>query len=172
MPISDALLAEFDHETAATRNLLARVPDARAGWKPHEKSRSLGELATHLAHLVAWVPVTLKRTEFDTNPVDGETIRTPPFQSTARLLQSYDDDVKLARSLLTGISDGELMVTWSLKSAGKTMFVLPRVAVFRSFVMNHTIHHRGQLTVYLRMCDVPLPALYGPTADSIMDSGL
>lgn len=166
MSIAESILPEFNHETASTRALLERVPDTMAAWKPHVKSRSLGELAMHLAALLDWAPVTLKEFEFDTDPPDGRRYSHPAFESTARMLESYDAGVKTVRALLAAATDGEMMVPWALKSGGRTMFSMPRVAVFRAFIMNHAIHHRGQLTVYLRLCDVPLPAVYGPTADT------
>ena len=160
------MLPDFDHETATTRTLLERVPSDRVDWKPHGKSMSLGELAMHIAHIPLWASVTLERTEFDTNPPDGPGITTPPYQSPARLLQSYDENVRVARALVQRMTDGEFMVQWTLKNGGRPVFSMPRVSVFRSFVMNHAIHHRGQLSVYLRLLDVPLPNIYGPTADT------
>ena len=165
MPIAESILPEFDHETATTRALLERVPEGKADWQPHAKSMSLGHLAMHIANIPHWSPVALERTWFDTNPVDGERATTPPFQSASHLLQFYDEGVASARALLAGKTDGEFMMQWTLKSGGKTIFSMPRVAVFRSFILNHAVHHRGQLSVYLRLLDVPLPNIYGPTAD-------
>ena len=166
MPIAESTLPEFDHETATTRLLLERVPEAKADWQPHSKSMSLGHLAMHIANIPHWTSVTLERTWFDTNPIDGQRATTPPFQSAGHLLQFYDEGVRAARALLARTTDGEFMVQWTLKIAGKTMFSMPRVAVFRSFILNHAVHHRGQLSVYLRLLDVPLHNIYGPTADS------
>ena len=165
MSIAESILPEFDHETATTRTLLARVPEDRAEWKPHVKSMSLGHLAMHIATIPVWASVTLERREFDVNPPEGRS-STPPFESCERLLQAYDANVSAARALLTRTSDGEFLVHWTLKSGGKTLYSMPRVAVFRSFVLNHAVHHRGQLSVYLRLLDVPLPNIYGPTADT------
>ena len=166
MAIAESMLPEFDHETATTRTLLERVPDGKAGWKPHAKSMSLGELAMHVASIPDWTPITLKHTEFDSNPPGGQSYTPPVYESTAKLLAAYDTGVKAARAMLAASSDGEMMVPWALKNGGKTIFSMPRVAVFRSFIMNHAIHHRGQLSVYLRLCDVALPSIYGPTADT------
>ena len=166
MAIAESILPEFDHETATTRTLLERVPAERAEWQPHVKSMSLGSLAMHIASLPNWATVTLERTEFDTNPPGGPRITTPAYESAARLLQIYDANVSAARALLARTTDGEFMVQWTLKSGGKSMFSMPRIAVFRSFVLNHAVHHRGQLSVYLRLLDVPLPNIYGPTADT------
>lgn len=166
MAIAESILPEFDHETATTRTLLERVPAEKAEWQPHVKSMSLGRLAMHIANLPNWATITLERREFDTNPPDGPRITSPAFESAARLLQIYDANVSAARALLARTTDGEFMVQWTLKSGGKTMFCMPRIAVFRSFVLNHAVHHRGQLSVYLRLLDVPLPNIYGPTADT------
>ena len=166
MSIAESILPEFDHETATTRLLLERVPEIKAEWQPHAKSMSLGHLAMHIANIQHWAPVAIERTGFDTNPIDGQRATTPPFQSAAHLLQFYDEGVRTARALLARTTDGEFMVPWTLKSGGKSLFNMPRVAVFRSFILNHAVHHRGQLSVYLRLLDVPLPNIYGPTADS------
>jgi uncharacterized damage-inducible protein DinB len=166
MSIAESILPEFDHETATTRTLLERVPEAKAAWKPHQKSMSLGELAMHVSTLPAWAPITLRETQFDTSPPGGQSFAPPAFESTAKMLAAYDEGVRASRAMLASATDAELMVAWALKTAGKTVFTMPRVAVFRSFIMNHAIHHRGQLSVYLRMCDVPLPSIYGPTADT------
>ena len=166
MAIAESILPEFDHETATTRTLLERVPAEKAEWKPHVKSMSLGNLAMHIANLPNWATITLERTEFDTNPPDGPRVTNPGYESALRLLQIYDANVSAARALLVRMTDGEFMVQWTLKSGGKTMFSMPRIAVFRSFVLDHAVHHRGQLSVYLRLLDVPIPNIYGPTADT------
>jgi uncharacterized damage-inducible protein DinB len=166
MSIAESMLPEFDHETATTRTLLERVPDGKAAWKPHVKSMSLGDLAMHVSTIPGWTPVTLKETAFDTNPPGGQQYTPPAFESTAKVLERYDKSVSESRAMLAAATDTDMMVPWALKSGGKTVFSMPRVAVFRSFIMNHIIHHRGQLSVYLRLCDVPLPSIYGPTADT------
>ena len=166
MAIAESILPEFDHETATTRTLLERVPAEKAEWQPHVKSMSLGKLAMHIANLPNWATITLERTEYDTNPPDGPRVTTPAYESGVRLLQIYDANVSAARALLVRTTDGQFMVQWTLKSGGKTMFSMPRIAVFRSFVLNHAVHHRGQLSVYLRLLDVPIPNIYGPTADT------
>jgi uncharacterized damage-inducible protein DinB len=165
MGISDTLLPEFDHETVTTRVVLECVPEAQAAWRPHARSRSLGELAMHIAQLPVWMSIALERKEFDANPPDGRRMAVAAFESGRQLLQVYDANVALARTLLTAATDGELMVQWTLKNGGRVLYTLPRVAAVRSFMLNHTVHHRGQLTVYLRLLDVPLPNVYGPTAD-------
>jgi uncharacterized damage-inducible protein DinB len=165
MPIAESILPEFDHEMATTRVLLERVPAERAGWSPHPKSRLLGDLAMHVARIPAWASIALERTEFDASAPVNDALTTPAYESAAQLLRVYDDNVRAARARLVGTTDGEFMVQWTLKNAGKVLFSMPRVAVFRSFILNHAVHHRGQLTVYLRLCDQKVPSIYGPTAD-------
>jgi len=168
MSIAESVLPEFDQEMASTRRLLERVPDAHKDWKPHPKSFSLGDLAIHICNLLSWTGMTLEQTELDINPPGGPPWTPPQFTSTADALKMFDENVKAARAALAKTSDQEYMVDWSLKSGGQTVLTLPRVVCIRSFVMNHVIHHRGQLSVYLRLKDVPLPSIYGPSAD---DSG-
>lgn len=166
MAIAKALLPEFEHEMATTRSLLERVPEDRAGFRPHEKSTALGELAVHIANLVGLGPMAVFQTEVDMNPPGGPGFTPPAFTTTAALLELFDANMEKARDAIAGASDEELMVPWTLKSGGNAIFTLPRAGVLRTMVMNHVIHHRGQLSVYLRLNDVPLPSIYGPTADS------
>lgn len=161
--ISKGLLAEFDHEMATTRSLLERFPESQAGFRPHPKSYDLASLVMHLANIPYWATVTMRETELEANPPGGLPVRR--FESTAKLLEEFDAKVKEAREAITAASDEDFRVKWTLKNGGNAMFTLPRIAVMRGFVMNHHIHHRGQLSVYYRMCDVPLPSIYGPTAD-------
>jgi uncharacterized damage-inducible protein DinB len=165
MALSEALLPEFDHEMANTRKTLERVPEDKFDWKPHEKSMSLGNLATHLATLPSWVVFTINETSLDIAPVDGPPMKTEPATSRQEILDRFDESVKTAREALAGASDEQLFVDWSLLSGGNTVLTMPRVAVLRSFVMNHNIHHRAQLGVYLRLNDVAVPSIYGPSAD-------
>ena len=161
MAIADSLLPEFDHEMTVTRKLLERVPEDRLDWQPHHKSMTLGRLAQHVATIPRWGDVTLSRTEFDlaSEPPPG------PMASRAEMLAAFDGHVATARAALVGKGDGEMTAAWALKRDGSTIFSMPRTAVWRSFVMSHIIHHRAQLGVYLRMHDVPLPSVYGPSAD-------
>jgi uncharacterized damage-inducible protein DinB len=168
MAIADSLLPEFDHEVATTRSLLERIPEAQATWKPHEKSMTLGELSSHIANVPGWVISTMTATELDLNPPGGPAFVSPTFDGTEALVKTFDENVKSARAAIASASDGDMFVDWSLKSNGETLLCMPRVAVLRSFIMNHLIHHRGQLSVYLRLQDVPLPSIYGPTADTPM----
>ena len=162
MAIKDSLLPEFDHEMGTTRRVLERVPDADLAWKPHAKSFSLGELAYHLAHIPTWVDVT-----FDVAIFDIATVGARPKQpaAIAPLLTAFDANVKKARARINEQPDPAFFATWTLKKEGQEIFTMPKVAVLRSFVMNHLIHHRGQMSVYLRLRNVPLPSIYGPTAD-------
>lgn len=161
MPLVDALLPEFDHEMTVTRTLLERVPEDKFDWKPHQKSFSLGELAQHVATIPYWGTVTVSRPGID---IASEP-RPDPLTTRAAVLAVFDGHVADARAALAGRSDAELMVPWTLANGGQTVFSMPRAAVWRSFVLSHLIHHRGQLSVYLRMHDVPLPSIYGPSAD-------
>lgn len=163
MAIRDTLLPEFDHEMATTRRLLERVPEGELGWKPHEKSMTLGQLAGHIANLPSWCTMTLDRTKLDLETIAGQRAASQP--SREELLREFDRKVANARALLASATDPELLAPWTLMQAQQEFFTLPRISVLRSFVMNHLIHHRGQLTVYLRLKDVPLPPIYGPTAD-------
>jgi uncharacterized damage-inducible protein DinB len=165
MAMNQALIGEFDYEMANTRKTLERVPDAKFDWKPHAKSFSLGALAGHIAFIPFWARDTIQKPDFDVNPVGGHVAQPPPLKTRADVLAFFDQGVAAARAALQGASDEALMAPWSLLSGGKAIFTMPRVAVLRSMIMNHLVHHRGQLTVYLRMNDLPVPALYGPSAD-------
>ena len=164
MPIVDALLPEYDHELATTRRLLERVPEADFGWKPHEKSMSLGQLAGHVANIPFWLLSTMTADFYDVTAGDKEATLAPP-ETRQELLAAFDDKMKKARASLAAATDAQMLAPWALKNDGQEIFSMPRIAVVRSFVMNHLIHHRGQLSVYLRLRDVPLPSIYGPTAD-------
>jgi uncharacterized damage-inducible protein DinB len=150
---------------ANTRKALERVPEEKFGWKPHEKSMTLGRLATHVAELTGWIPTTLETESLDFAPPGAPPNRPKTAGSRAELLDTFDKNVAAARSAIPGAGGAQWMVPWILLNGGKTMFSLPRIAVLRGMAMNHIIHHRGQLAVYLRLNDVPVPALYGPSAD-------
>lgn len=166
MSISAALLPEFDYEMANTRRTLERIPESCFDWTPHEKSPSMGNLVSHLANLPSWAAMTIEQDSINMIPPDGsDPPKTPQVGSTQEALESFDQKVASARKLLAGASDADLLATWSLLYGEETVLSMPKVAVLRGFVMNHMIHHRGQLTVYMRMNDLPLPALYGPSAD-------
>ena len=165
MPISKTILPEFDHEMANTRKTLERVPDDKFAWKPHEKSMTLGALSTHVANIPSWTAQTFDRDELDVAPPGAPAYRLEEAKSTAELLEAFDRNVASARSALEAASDENWQGKWSLLMTGKPIFNLPRTAVMRGFVMNHLIHHRAQLGVYLRLLDVPVPSIYGPSAD-------
>jgi uncharacterized damage-inducible protein DinB len=164
MSLAQSLLPEFDHEMKITRRLLERVPEDRATWKPHQKSMSLEQLAMHIANLPSWITRGLMLTEFDLNPPGGIPARR--FESTAQLLATFDANVAEARAAIEGAGATDLTATWTLKNAGQVAMTMPRATIVRSWAMNHIVHHRGQLSVYLRLNDVPLPMIYGPSADT------
>lgn len=161
------LVGEFDHEAGSTRRVLERVPDAHVDWAPHPKSKPLGELALHIAGLPVWVGRALTMPEYDFLGPDAPKPGLQPWVSKDALMAKFDKNVADARAILLATGDAQMMEPWSLKRGGDVMFTLPRLAVIRSMVLSHTIHHRGQLTVYLRLKDVPLPGIYGPTADEM-----
>lgn len=162
MSIAASLTQELLYEAGNTRKLLARAPNEHLGWKPHAKSMTLGELAVHVADIPNYVLPVITTEEFAFDPEQHTPKR---YVSAAELVAAHDAAVKAAEAALNGVADEQLMVNWSLKTPTATLFTLPRVAVLRSMVLNHWYHHRGQLTVYLRMKDVPLPETYGPSAD-------
>lgn len=161
MSIAQSLLGEFDNEMANTRKTLERIPENKFEYKPDPKSMSMGKLASHLAEMCGWLPSMMQGPELDI-PADFK-----PYAATSRndLLSTFDKNVAGSRAALAAAGDQALMQDWSLKFAGNTMFTMPRIACYRSMIMNHVIHHRAQLTVYYRLNGVPVPALYGPSAD-------
>lgn len=154
-------LKEFDIEMDSTRRLLERVPEAKGGWKPHEKSFPLAHLAQLVSWIPGWIATSLRETSIDLRAGEGGGYS---LQSTEKLLAGFDQNAKEAREGLASTLGAALEVPWSLKAGGHVIFTLPRGEVVRQH-LNHLIHHRGQLTVYLRLIDVPLPQIYGPTAD-------
>ena len=150
MPLNQAMLGEFDQEMANTRRTLERVPEDKWDWAPHPKSMKMGDLAQHVAHIPGWVIETLNRDALDIAP-GGEYVKNEPLAGRKLLSEAGDD--------------AQMMKPWSLQANGQNLFTLPKAGVLRSFVMNHMIHHRAQLCVYLRLNNVPVPALYGPSAD-------
>ena len=165
MPLRDALLAEYDQEVANTRKTLERVPEGKFDWRPHPKSGTLIWLASHVANLTGWAKETLTQSELDLAPGGKQPEMPPPPKTTKELLAFLDKNVAGGRAALAAVTDEQMFQPWSLKRNGQVLMTLPRAAVLRSFVLNHLIHHRAQLTVYLRLLDVPVPALYGPSAD-------
>jgi uncharacterized damage-inducible protein DinB len=163
--IAQSLLPEFDHEMSNTRRVLERVPEDKFGWKPHDKSGTMGWLAAHVATMPQWGQMTLQTEGFDVNPPGGGTPQMPQPKTRDELLALFDQHRDAFRAAVEGASDAGMMATWTLLAGGKVVFSMPRVAVLRGMIMNHIVHHRGQLTVYLRLTGVPVPALYGPSAD-------
>jgi uncharacterized damage-inducible protein DinB len=161
MAIKDALLADYDHEMGSTRRLLERVPDDKLAWKPHERSRSLAGLATHVSRIARWGSTILNESSFELTEVPAADA---DLASRAAILAVFDETRARTRASMDKL-DGEYNSLWTLKRGGQQVFSVPRVAAFRSFVLHHIIHHRGQLSVYLRLNDVPVPAMYGPSAD-------
>jgi uncharacterized damage-inducible protein DinB len=162
MNLIDALIGEYEHECKVTRKTLERVPDAKLGWKPHTKSMTMGQLASHLAEIPGWVASTMGADEFNFDS------GYKPFagQSTAEILKTFDKNTSEALAAMKkGVSNETLMKKWTLKANGHPLFSMPKAGALRSFVFSHQIHHRGQLSVYLRLNDVPVPAIYGPSAD-------
>jgi uncharacterized damage-inducible protein DinB len=157
--ISETLLPEFDQEMASTRRVLERVPDDKPEWKPHPKSFSVAHLAQLVASLPGWIGQTLTNTELDLSASPGYS-----NQNTTSLLNQFDDNVKKARQAIEKSSDEDYEVQWFLKLQGKVVFSAPRRVVVRQHI-SHLSHHRGQMTVYLRLLDVAVPSIYGPTAD-------
>lgn len=166
MPVTfkDVLLSEFDHEVAVTRQLLVRVPAAALAWRPHSRSMSLGRLAAHLVEVPKWGGSILDRDGHDLARAEDPPNEDVPIALPA-LLESFDQQTTTLRRRLDEISDAELSAPWSLTRGDQLLMTMPRVVAVRRFMMNHLIHHRGQLTVYLRLQNVPLPPIYGPTAD-------
>jgi len=160
VPISVALISELDQEAAATSKLLERVPQDKLDWKPHDKSMPLGRLATHIAELPGWGKVTIQQDVLDMAGFEPTVLGT-----VSEIVELFDKNVSEFRDTLSGASDNEFMKTWTMTYEGKEVFAAPKMTVVRSMVMNHLVHHRGQLTVFLRMNDVPLPMTYGPSAD-------
>jgi uncharacterized damage-inducible protein DinB len=164
MALNHGLLAEFDHEVAGTRKTLERVPYTKADWKPHPKSFALAALATHVARLPGWAKEALTQDALDM-AAPGSEEWGKLMGSHADLMALFEKNVAAGRAAIAGTSDETFMQPWSLKTGETVHLTMPKIAVLRSFVMNHLIHHRAQLGVYLRMLDVPVPALYGPSAD-------
>jgi uncharacterized damage-inducible protein DinB len=161
MALKDGLIAEFDHEVGTTRRLLERLADDRLAWKPHPRSMSLAGLATHLSNLSYWGSIILNSGAFDLADAP------PPLEelkSRTDILSAFDQKASAVRGSLDR-TDAELLAPWSLRRGGQEVFTMPRLTAFRTFVLYHLVHHRGQLSVYLRMNDIPVPAIYGPSAD-------
>jgi uncharacterized damage-inducible protein DinB len=159
--LSQAILPEFDHEMANTRKSLERVPEDKFSFKPHAKSMALGTLATHLATINHWAEAIFGQDNFDVSTAP----RTPELKSRAEVLAAFDKNAASARKSIADATDADFMKPWTLSAGPNTIFTLPRIGVVRSFLLNHAIHHRAQLGVYLRLNDIAVPSIYGPSAD-------
>jgi len=162
---AECILPEFDHEMASTRRILERVPDDKFDWRAHPKSNTVGWNVSHLAEIPSWVAATLTGTEWDFAPVGGEPYRTPLLKTQAEVLAAFDRHVADARQALAAVKDEDMGVMWSLLEGGKPVLSMPRAVVIRSFILNHTIHHRAHVCVYLRLNNIPVPGMYGPSGD-------
>jgi uncharacterized damage-inducible protein DinB len=162
LTISQTLLPQFDLEMESTRKLLACIPEDKFAWKPHDKSMTLGRLASHIAEMAHWAVETIGKDKLELTP------GTKPFfaESKAELISVLEKNAAEAHTAIAGATDPQLLQNWSLVYGGQTVFTMPRIAVLRGPVLSHIIHHRGQLTVYLRLNNVPIPGMYGPTADA------
>jgi len=161
MPMVDMILMELDQEAATTRRLLERVPGDKLGWKPHTKSMTLGELAMH----VATTPAVIAQFASVSNFELPDHFEQPKPASAAEVVSAHDQSIAEARARLRDFNDAAMMATWTLSKGGKTIFSVPRAGLIRTLLLNHWYHHRGQLSVYLRELDVPIPSIYGPSAD-------
>lgn len=162
--IRDTLLPEFDHETATTAKVLANIPADKLDWRPHEKSFTMGELANHIVDLLGWCQATLERDGFDMQK-DGADFPPSKANTVEQLLANYEAGRVKARAALAAIEDAEFAKPWTLSHGGHAIFSQPKAAVLRSFAFNHGVHHRGQLSVYLRLTGAQVPSIYGPSAD-------
>ena len=161
MALIDGMLQELDEEAKTTRRVLERVPDNQLTWRPHEKARTLGELALH----VAMVPGAVAELVASPSPAQIPDFTEPSLKSASELIPILDQSIAKAKKVLGGVGDATLLETWRLMQGEREIFAVPRVALLRSIMLNHWYHHRGQLTVYLRELDVPIPSIYGPSAD-------
>jgi len=162
MKMIESLIAEFEHEAQTTRRHLERLPADKLDWRPHEKSFTARGLASHIVDCVGWGDSIFSNDEFDVDPAAYKPYRA---ESVVDLIETFDDKVAECRQALTRVADADVMLPWRLKIMGRVRFEKPKGAVFRDFTLSHLIHHRGQLSVYLRLLDVPVPGSYGPTAD-------
>jgi uncharacterized damage-inducible protein DinB len=162
MSLVDGLLPEFDREMGVTRRMLAAVPFNKADWKPHAKSKSMGELASHIANVPRLGIFLMTQPDLE---IGASFPRPPDCTSSEELLARFDEHVKSVRGALASKADVEMATPWTMRHEGKEMFTMSRASAWRTFIISHLIHHRGQLTVYLRLNDVPVPPAYGPTAD-------
>jgi uncharacterized damage-inducible protein DinB len=165
MSYADTLLPEFDQEMANARKVLERIPEDKLDWRAHPKSNTIGWNANHLAEIPGWVEGTLTMPYWDMAPPGGERYQSPRLTKRQEILDLFDRNVAAARKAIQNVKDEDLARSWSLLEAGKPLFTMPRAAIIRSFVLNHLIHHRAILCVYLRLNNIPVPGMYGPSGD-------
>jgi uncharacterized damage-inducible protein DinB len=165
MSYAETLLPEFDQEMANTRKVLERIPDDKLDWQAHARSHTIGWNANHLADIPNWLVMVLADTSLDIAPVGGASYSSPKLASRGEILELFDRNVAAARKALAAAKDADVGIPWTLAQAGKPIFTMPRAAVIRSMVLNHLIHHRAHLCVYLRLNDIPVPGMYGPSGD-------
>lgn len=164
MNMTEMLLAELESEAAKTRRVLERVPDGKRDWKPHDRSMPFGYLSELVATIPSWVAFTITKDELDIAPKDGSSVRPAPMETSAELVAGLDKAVAQARDALRGTTDAHLTTSWRLLAGGQTVLEQPRHEVIRDTFL-HAAHHRGQMTVYLRLLGSIVPSVYGPTAD-------
>ena len=162
MAIAQAILPEFDREMATTRKMLERFPEDKVEWRPHETCMTLGRLAGHVAEISGWTVPTMTQDKLE---IDRSQFTPTIVTKRDEALKQFDETVKNAREVLAAASDETFMKPWTFVAGGKTVFTIPKIAVMRSFVMNHLIHHRGQLAAFYRIAGVPVPSIYGPSKD-------
>lgn len=165
MKYSESILPEFDHEMASTRKVLERVPEDKLDWRAHPKSNTIGWNANHLAEMPGWVEGMLTKPSWDIAPAGGEGYQSPKLATRKQLLDLFDRNVAAARKAIAAVKDEDMAQSWSLLRAGTPIFTMPRATVIRSFVLNHMIHHRAILCVYLRLNNIPVPGMYGPSGE-------
>jgi uncharacterized damage-inducible protein DinB len=165
MRISEALLPEFDQETATARKVLERCPEEKFGWQPHAKSWPMANLVTHIANMLEWGASTLTADSFDYAPAGAPPYKEEPYKTAKDLLEAFDRGRAKCRAAIEACSDEEFLKPWSLLKTGEVVFTMPRVGVIRMMILNHFIHHRAQAALYLRLNDIAVPSIYGPSAD-------
>jgi uncharacterized damage-inducible protein DinB len=170
MKLTDLFLADLEREVPASRRVLERVPDGSYDWKPHPKSMQMGYLSTLVATMPSWIDTMVNQDELDFAPKGGSTYKAPELRTDAQLVQALEESVEKARAALKGTTDEHLLTSWRLLAGGHVVAEMPRHIQIRDGVLNHWAHHRGQLTVYLRLNDVPVPSVYGPSADEGLGS--
>jgi uncharacterized damage-inducible protein DinB len=167
MNITELMAKEFEAEMNSTRRIMDKVPMDRADYLPHAKSMTVGRLATHVVGLVGWLPSIMSTTELDLAGMDP-VLATRTAASHDELLKTFEENVKKGLDAIRATSEAELETQWTLRMGTHVITTMPRYMVFRQIMMNHVVHHRAQLTVYLRLLDIPVPGLYGPSADEAM----